>query len=109
MKTMSFKRTLKQAREKSAAKDLGNAIALWEKVVRLNPVTGEYWYQLADAQGATRVVTLKADSEIPSRKLWDGLPPNWKHFAQTLNAPLPLYLKKQYLAKTTPSSCRTAS
>jgi hypothetical protein len=51
---------------------------------------------IADQQGNTRVVTLKADSEIPSRKLWDGLPPNWKHFAQTLTAPLPLYLKKQY-------------
>lgn len=51
---------------------------------------------IADTQGNPRVVTLKADSEIPSRKLWDGLPPNWKHFTQTLNAPLPLYLKKQY-------------
>jgi hypothetical protein len=51
---------------------------------------------VVDRQGATRTVTLAADSDIPSRKLWDGLPPNWKTFQQTLGLPLPLYLKDMY-------------
>jgi tetratricopeptide (TPR) repeat protein len=48
--TEEFLRTLQQAQEKSAANDWGNAIAAWEKVVQLNPVTGEYWYELAEAR-----------------------------------------------------------
>jgi hypothetical protein len=48
--TEEFLRVLKQAQEKSAAKEWSNAIVLWEKVVQLNPVSGEYWYQLAEAR-----------------------------------------------------------
>jgi tetratricopeptide (TPR) repeat protein len=51
---------------------------------------------IADAQGHERVVKLKADSDIPSRRLWDGLPPGWKSFQQTLGGQPPLYLKNQY-------------
>lgn len=33
---------------------------------------------------------------MPSRKLWDGLPANWKTFHQTLSGQTPLYLKDVY-------------
>lgn len=66
------------------------------RALGLIPAAEQVALTIVDAKGEQRVVTLKADSEIPSRKLWDGLPPGWKSFAQTLNAPLPLYLKKQY-------------
>ncbi len=51
---------------------------------------------VVDRQGTTRAVTLAADSNIPSRRLWDGFPPDWKTFHQTLAGPPPLYLKDIY-------------
>jgi tetratricopeptide (TPR) repeat protein len=49
-----------------------------------------------DRHGAVRTIDLAADSDIPARRLWDGLPPGWKSFPQTLAGPLPLYLKNRY-------------
>ena len=51
---------------------------------------------VVDRQGKTRAVALAADSNVPSRRLWDGLPDNWKAFHQTLAAPPPLYLRDVY-------------
>ena len=49
-----------------------------------------------DQSSKLRTVTLPADSNIPSRKLWDGYPKNWLRFVDTLPGPLPLYLKNAY-------------
>jgi tetratricopeptide (TPR) repeat protein len=49
-----------------------------------------------DEGGKLRTVTLPADSNVPSRKLWDGYPQNWRRLVDTLPAPLPLYLKNPY-------------
>jgi tetratricopeptide (TPR) repeat protein len=49
-----------------------------------------------DLSGNLRTVRLPADSEIPSRKLWDGLPKNWVRFVDTIPGPLPLSLKDPY-------------
>lgn len=62
----------------------------------LIPDAGKVSLTVVDRQGKKRTVILPADSEMPSRKLWDGLPPGWKSFHQTLDGPLPLYLKNQY-------------
>src|SRR6185369_6940882 len=35
---------------------------------------------IRDAQGKVRAVSLPADSGVPTRKLWDGLPEGWKAF-----------------------------
>ena len=51
---------------------------------------------VTDQSGKLRTITLPADSNIPSRKLWDGYPKNWQRFVDTLPGPLPLYLKKPY-------------
>src|SRR6185369_14545515 len=48
---------------------------------------------IRDAKGQTRSVTLPGDSGIPSRKLLDSLPPNWKALHQTVPGPVPIYLK----------------
>ena len=40
---------VRQAQEKSAAKDWKAAAALWERIVQLNPVQPEYWYALGNA------------------------------------------------------------
>jgi tetratricopeptide (TPR) repeat protein len=49
-----------------------------------------------DLNGKVRTITLPADSDIPSRKLWDGYPKNWQRLADTLPEPLPLYLRNPY-------------
>jgi tetratricopeptide (TPR) repeat protein len=51
---------------------------------------------ITDRDGKGRAVTLPADVRIPSRKLWDGLPPGWKGFHDLSPEPLPLYLKNIY-------------
>jgi tetratricopeptide (TPR) repeat protein len=51
---------------------------------------------IVDRQGKVRVVTLPADCEIPSRRLWDGLPTGWKSFQDLLGGQTPLYLKNRY-------------
>ena len=51
---------------------------------------------IRDAQGKTRAVLLPADSGVPSRKLWDGLPKGWKTFYEGLPGQLPIYLKNNY-------------
>jgi tetratricopeptide (TPR) repeat protein len=57
---------------------------------------GQVLLTIRDRQGTIRTVPLEADSEIPARRLWDGLPAGWKSFSQTLPGPLPLYLKNRY-------------
>lgn len=64
--------------------------------LELIPDSDRVLLTLRDRSGTIRVITLAADSEIPARRLWDGLPPGWKSFSQTLPGPLPLYLKKRY-------------
>jgi hypothetical protein len=49
-----------------------------------------------DLGGNLRTVALRADSDISSRKLWDGLPENWKRFVDTIPKPLPLYLRNPH-------------
>lgn len=49
-----------------------------------------------DLSGRLRTITLPADSDIPSRKLWDGYPKNWTRFVDTLPGTVPLYLKNPY-------------
>ena len=49
-----------------------------------------------DVAGKLQTVILPADSNIPSRKLWDGPPKGWLRLADTLPGPLPLYLKNPY-------------
>ncbi|MBX7220375.1 MAG: hypothetical protein K1Y36_10555 [Blastocatellia bacterium] len=44
-------------------------------------------------QGQVISVELPADSAIPSRKLWEGLPSGWKAFHSQEPAALPAYLK----------------
>lgn len=51
---------------------------------------------IKDRKGTTRSVTLAADVAIPSRKLWDGVPPGWKNFRDLSTGPRPLYLKNIY-------------
>ncbi|HEV7642752.1 MAG TPA: tetratricopeptide repeat protein [Pyrinomonadaceae bacterium] len=48
---------------------------------------------IRDMQGKIRTVELPGDSGVATRKLWDGLPPNWKALHDTLPGPLPIYLK----------------
>ncbi len=62
----------------------------------LIPDPGNIALTIVDQQGKTRRVSLTADCEIPSRRLWDGLPEGWKSFPQTLGGNLPLYLKNCY-------------
>jgi tetratricopeptide (TPR) repeat protein len=50
---------------------------------------------VADRNGKSGSVTLDADSEIPSRRLWDGLPGNWVSLENTLTQ-RPLYLRNRY-------------
>ena len=45
-----FLRDLRQAQEKSRARDWTSAIPLWERVVAANPHVGWIWYSLATAQ-----------------------------------------------------------
>lgn len=45
----AFFETLAQAEARTGAKQWKEAAALWEQVVRVNPVRGEYWNQLASA------------------------------------------------------------
>jgi len=47
---ISFPETLRQAQEASQAKQWPEAITLWEKVTKQNPVTGDFWLQLAHAR-----------------------------------------------------------
>lgn len=49
-----------------------------------------------DLKGKGRTVTLPADSDVPSRKLWDGYPKNWQRLADELPGPVPLYLRNPY-------------
>lgn len=51
---------------------------------------------IKDREGKQRTVTLPANARIPSRKLWDGLPPGWKNSYELSPEPLPLYLKNVY-------------
>jgi hypothetical protein len=46
----AYLKLLAQAEAKSAAKQWTEAAALWEQVVRMNPVNGEFWNSLADAR-----------------------------------------------------------
>ncbi|HXL80080.1 MAG TPA: tetratricopeptide repeat protein [Pyrinomonadaceae bacterium] len=46
-----------------------------------------------DATGNERVVTVEADSTHPNSVIWNNFPADWITFAQSLPAPLPLYLK----------------
>ncbi len=48
---------------------------------------------LRDASGNNRVVTVEADSTHPTSVIWNDFPADWITYAQTLPAPLPLYLK----------------
>ena len=45
-----FLSTLRQAREASQAKHWTEAASLWEEVTKKNPVTGDFWLQLARAR-----------------------------------------------------------
>jgi cytochrome c-type biogenesis protein CcmH/NrfG len=45
-----FLSTLRQAREASQAKQWTEAASLWEEVTKENPVTGDFWLQLARAR-----------------------------------------------------------
>ena len=47
--TEIFLDTLAQAEAKTNAKEWSEAAALWEKIVKINPVEGSYWNQLATA------------------------------------------------------------
>ena len=49
-----------------------------------------------DPSGKLRTVNLRADSDVSSRKLWDGLPETWKRFVDTIPEPLPLYLRNPH-------------
>lgn len=49
-----------------------------------------------DTKGVTRTVVLGADSGVPSRMMWDVMPPDWKSYHETLTAPVPLYLKNRF-------------
>jgi len=51
---------------------------------------------VVDRDGKARTIILHADSRIPSRRLWDGLPDGWKSFRELSTAPLPLFLKNLY-------------
>lgn len=62
----------------------------------LIPETDKVLLTVADNQGKVRAVTLAADCDISSRRLWDRLPDGWKSFHQTLGGQLPLYLKNMY-------------
>ena len=62
----------------------------------LIPDPGHIALTVRDVGGTLRTVTLPADSDIPSRKLWDGYPKNWTRFVDTLPGPLPLYLRNPY-------------
>ena len=42
--------TLRQAQEASQAKKWAEAVSLWEEVTKQNPVTGDFWLQLARAR-----------------------------------------------------------
>ena len=46
---------------------------------------------IRDKQGKIREIELPTDSQMPSRRLWDGIPPDWKTFHQSEK--IPLYLK----------------
>jgi len=41
---------VRQAQAKATAREWAEAAALWDRVVRLNPVQPSYWYSLADAR-----------------------------------------------------------
>lgn len=47
--TKTFFETLAQAEAKSSGKQWAEAAALWEKVIRINPVEGRFWNQLGSA------------------------------------------------------------
>ena len=49
----SFPDALSQAQEASQAKQWTKAVILWEELVKENPVTGDYWLQLASARYKT--------------------------------------------------------
>lgn len=46
----TFPEVLRQAQEKSQARDWRSAVLLWERVVELNPHVAWFWYPLATAQ-----------------------------------------------------------
>ena len=62
----------------------------------LIPDPSQVMLTVRDQSGKLRTVALRADSNIPSRKLWDGYPQNWRRLVDTLPGPLPLYLKNPY-------------
>lgn len=62
----------------------------------LIPDTKQVSLTVQDQDGKRRTVNLPADSNVPSRKLWDGYPQNWRRLADTLPGPVPLYLKNPY-------------
>src|SRR6266545_1962951 len=62
----------------------------------LIPEADKLLLTVSDIQGKVRTITLTADSDIPSRRLWDQLPDGWKSFHQTLGGQPPLYLKNIY-------------
>jgi len=51
---------------------------------------------VADRAGKVRTVTLPAEPGIPSRRLWEGIPDDWRILHRTLPEPLPLYLRNIY-------------
>src|SRR5690349_20781 len=49
-----FLQSLHQAQKATEAKQWSRAVALWDTVTKQNPVTGDYWLQLATARYNTR-------------------------------------------------------
>jgi len=64
--------------------------------VGLIPDADKVVLSIVDRAGKARTVTMPADSRIPSRKLWDGLPSDWKSLIDYSSAQLPLYLRNIY-------------
>ncbi len=55
--------------------------------------TDEILISLILPNGKNEKISVPANSPVPSRKLWDGLPSNWVDYHKKFNIPKPLYLK----------------
>jgi len=47
--TKAFRDTLGRAQAKTLSREWAEAASLWEMIVQMNPVEGEFWNQLAEA------------------------------------------------------------
>lgn len=72
--TEEFLTALSEARAKNTSKQWNEAARLWEKVVQLNPVNGEYWYQLAEARYKAQDYRNSITAYEQAFKLGVGLP-----------------------------------